>query len=66
LYNNFAVHSFAPCVGHGDHNQTNPIQKYITQGKISAKREASVVDNSTLLYVVVMISTDDGHNYWKR
>jgi len=62
LYNNFVVHSFAPCVGHADHYQSKPIQKYITQGKITIKRDASVLDSSTFLYFVVMASTNDGHN----
>jgi hypothetical protein len=62
LYNNFVVYSFALCVGRGDHYQAKPIQKYITQGKITVKRDASVVDNSAFLYVVVMPSPDDGQS----
>lgn len=65
LYNNFVVYSFDLCVGHGDHYQAKPIQKYITQGKITVQRDASVVDNSAFLYVVVMASPDDGHNDWQ-
>lgn len=62
LYNGFVVRSFAPFVGNGDNYQSKPIQKYTTQGKTTVKRDASVLDNSTFLYVAVMTSTDDGHN----
>ena len=65
LYNNFVVHSFVPCVRHEHHFQSKPIQKHTTQGKITIKRDASVLDNSIFLYVVVMAATDDDHYDWK-
>jgi hypothetical protein len=36
--------------------------KMYNTSKITVKRGDSVVNNSALLYVVVMASTDDGHN----